>query len=279
MKGWKYDNYRHSLAARGISTSRFNAVVGPIRGKKPAFVMLDESQIYKQLENELRNRDADMEAISMYDVAKKNNKILGIKEKPEFLWIVGDKTFEPIPVKEDLQNILVKKQVDEALMRELAEERAIIEDAEKHIGEIQELEKIKENLEELEPERDEFIDMIDRRKKADERFFRMSAKETPGQYIKHELASHQHGDKLNNFKSSVGQLFSHPLGAADREWLSDERAAGHRSHLSKDPINRAEERAAAVTGVVITEGNVQPMLDYEKNKNTRESAVDILFGR
>jgi hypothetical protein len=102
--------------------------------------------------------------------------------------------------------------------------------------------------------------------------------EKPDAYIERSLKPNSK-DGLKEFTADVRRMIYDPKGEYDREWKSLEGAAGLPKKLSKDPINRAEERAAALMGRVLTQENMQPMLDKEKDKNVRGVALDILFGR
>jgi len=105
MKGWKYDNYRHSLSARGISTKRFSFA----RSKRE---ILDE-QIKLELDV-MEGRIVDEEYAKRYkELEEEKRKALAAKQMSEPVKIVDIVVPDP-----QLHNDAKEEEVVESLRKD-----------------------------------------------------------------------------------------------------------------------------------------------------------------
>jgi len=84
---------------------------------------------------------------------------------------------------------------------------------------------------------------------------------------------------LDKWWSSVKYTLLHPFKDADGEWVEYNMLAGHPIHLSDDKMERAEQRGAAIFARVASQANIEPLIERGKNRSFRQVALDLAFGR
>jgi len=105
-----------------------------------------------------------------------------------------------------------------------------------------------------------------------------TSEQDPESFIKENLESH--GDhSIKSFWNGVTYVLSHPLKEMDDEWVSYNESAGTDAGLSKHPVERAEERGAALFGRVLSQANMEPLIERGQNGTFRDITTDIAFGR
>lgn len=111
--------------------------------------------------------------------------------------------------------------------------------------------------------------------------------EDANSYIKRNVKSTSHGDRTKNFLNGVKKT-AHTGKDLDEEWkeytklVDNERYGpyGHADKLApKGSVERWNQRGAALFGRVVSQANVEPVVDHEKNRSFREVMMDIEFGR
>jgi hypothetical protein len=106
------------------------------------------------------------------------------------------------------------------------------------------------------------------------------------EYVERNVRS-EGKDGLHDFSKSVKRMVRHPMNDLDEEWqeytrLADNKYYGPRGKaepLSKDKVERTEQRGAALFGRVVSQANVEPLIDKEKDRSFRETWNDLMFGR
>jgi len=109
-----------------------------------------------------------------------------------------------------------------------------------------------------------------------------SSHEGAKQYVERNLKSNFQGtpeDRVRDFARGVREMALTPMHDYDEEWEEFSTVAGKPELLSDDPMERWSQRGAAIFGRVITQANVEPIVDYHKDRNFREIMMDIAFGR
>jgi len=105
-----------------------------------------------------------------------------------------------------------------------------------------------------------------------------SSDERLDDYVHRNVVRTQHGG-WPVFKASVVQELQHPWKDLDGDWKRYNLVAGRKERLSSDGVQRAEQRGAALTARVITQANVEPLIDHGKHSTARSLAGDVMFGR
>ena len=99
-------------------------------------------------------------------------------------------------------------------------------------------------------------------------------------FIKHETKRTVQPESFHDYVKDVVEGARHPMQDADEQWKSDWEAKGKRVRLSNDPIDRSEERSAAIVANVWTQASVEPLVDHgEHNRNVRDQSIDFILGR
>jgi hypothetical protein len=114
----------------------------------------------------------------------------------------------------------------------------------------------------------------------------MDGKVSEEDYIGGNLKRTQEGG-WPAFKKSVVEQTKHPMKDLDEDWTRYTAIAnndvygpaGKSEPLSTDRVQRAEQRAAADVAKIITQANVEPLIDHGKNSTARDLTVDLVFGR
>jgi hypothetical protein len=94
---------------------------------------------------------------------------------------------------------------------------------------------------------------------------------------KQSLKRTNHGG-TKAFLDGVKQETQHPVKSLDREYERYRDAAG-KPRTRERGVQRAEERGAALIGRVVTQANMEPLLDHGGKQNVRDVLLDIEFGR
>jgi hypothetical protein len=103
--------------------------------------------------------------------------------------------------------------------------------------------------------------------------------ETLNEYINRNLKKNR-DDNIKDFWTGVKDVLLHPVTEGQKDFQSYEEAAGHgRIPLAKDNVGRAEEAGAGIVGRVVSQANMEPMLDHGKDRTFREDIIDLEFGR
>lgn len=105
-----------------------------------------------------------------------------------------------------------------------------------------------------------------------------AADENPGEFIKENLESHE-DHSIEHYAKGIEYVLKHPFKDLDGDWLSYNEAAGNHVELSKHPVERAEERGAALFGRVLSQANMEPLIERGQGRTFREITMDIAFGR
>jgi lipocalin len=104
--------------------------------------------------------------------------------------------------------------------------------------------------------------------------------ESAKEYIARNVKSSVVGDKTELFKNGVKKTLLHPAQDLDEEWEEyTEIKTGVPERLSDDPMGRAVQRGAALFGRVLTQANVEPMIDTRMDRSFRDMSMDVMFGR
>jgi hypothetical protein len=205
MKGWRYEAFRHSLAAKGVKTwqKENKALVKPFPGDNP--------RLTKEF---ARFRQEDPGKYDKFRIKKtKTGKELVFgHNKKTGVW--------------EVQSVLVPR-------KSMASKDYL------------------------------FIGATD---------------ENPRQFIKENLESHE-DHSIGHYAKGVEYVLKHPFKDLDGDWVSYNEAAGNHVELSKHPVERAEERGAALFGRVLSQANMEPLIERGQGRTFREITGDILFGR
>jgi hypothetical protein len=110
-------------------------------------------------------------------------------------------------------------------------------------------------------------------------FYRNTAINGTKIYIKKNIDGHHDDHRLLHFWNATKHTLFRPADDLDGDWVSFNDAAGKHVTPSKDVIQRNEERGAALIGRVVTLANVEPLIDHDKDRNFRDSMIDLEFGR
>lgn len=95
-------------------------------------------------------------------------------------------------------------------------------------------------------------------------------------YIRREAGSN--GEK-HDFMHEVSEQIRHPIRDMDGDWKSMVTASGHK-YRKENGIDLVEDRAAATVGKVLSQANIEPLVDKnEAQRPAREVSIDVLFGR
>ena len=318
--GWFRDNYRHSLAARGIKTSFYRKEPKGFYDK----MMEEEIRVAKKVAKDDKFISEDQIKANKKDIAERLFQFSGSKtiavSSPS---PIVQKLAEEMEMEEKIKKLEEeqKKELDEnksnMSSKKLAEELKQLdldmidgkmneEEYNEKLAKIEKnedmawfgkkqltpeevdaklneehaaLKKIGESKEEPEKKEDkEEKSSMANKKISDSNVLFGASHEKPQDYIDRSLKRNSN-DGLKEFTRDVKYMITNPKGEYDNEWKSYEDAAGRPKKLSKDPVNRSEERAAALMGRVLTQENMQPLIDKEKGRNVRGFALDILFGR
>jgi len=125
-------------------------------------------------------------------------------------------------------------------------------------------------------------------KKCDTALFGTTKDEDAQTFIKRNVTAETNGDGLQQFTEDVSLMARHPMQDLDGEWeeytsLAENDAYGKYGKsepLSKDRVERAQQRGAALFGKVATQANIEPLVDKNEHDRTmRDITVDFLFGR
>jgi hypothetical protein len=106
-------------------------------------------------------------------------------------------------------------------------------------------------------------------------------------YIKGNLFRHGKQGGWPAFWSEVKRDLRHPMRDLDDDWkrytaLADNKVYGpygKSEPLSRDMLIRVEQRGAANTARVLSQANVEPLIDHGRGSTARDLAVDLVFGR
>lgn len=93
--------------------------------------------------------------------------------------------------------------------------------------------------------------------------------------------------KMHDFKKGVKETVFSPGKDLDGEWTEYTKTAdneyygakGKPEKLSSDGVERVQQRGAALVGRVVSQANVEPLIDDEDGRTFRESMMDFTFGR
>jgi hypothetical protein len=107
--------------------------------------------------------------------------------------------------------------------------------------------------------------------------------ETINEYIAENVIRKNHGG-WPLFRDSVKEQFKHPMRDVDADWMSfttvDAKVHGGKpEQLSRNKIERMQQRGAAITANVISQANVEPLIDHGRDSSLREVMTDVMFGR
>jgi len=106
------------------------------------------------------------------------------------------------------------------------------------------------------------------------------------EYIMENVVRKEHGG-WPAFRDELKKDFQHPMNDLDDDWerytsLADNDVygpVGKSEKLSKDRVERAEQRGAANMARILSQANVEPLLDHGRESTARDLAVDLVFGR
>ena len=125
-------------------------------------------------------------------------------------------------------------------------------------------------------------------KKCDTAIFSTTKDEDAQTFIKRNVTAETNGDGLQQFREDVSEMGRHPMKDLDGEWEEYTSLAENKSYgkygvpekLSTNRMERAQQRGAALFGKVVSQANVEPLVDKkEANRTMRDITVDFLFGR
>jgi hypothetical protein len=124
----------------------------------------------------------------------------------------------------------------------------------------------------------EYLDDKESKKEREE--YRFAVRDDLNGYLQENLQSKNTDyDGLTAFWRGTSHTLFRPMDDLDADWISYNHAAGRDVQSSDNPAERAMERGAAEVGRVLTLANVEPLLDSEKDRNFRDSMIDLEFGR
>jgi lipocalin len=104
--------------------------------------------------------------------------------------------------------------------------------------------------------------------------------EDPKEFIHNNVDGHYDDHRLEHFWQGATHCLFRPADDLDNDWLSFNRAAGNgQIELSDNPVERYQERGAALVGRVVTIANVEPLLDHGADMSFRDTMMDLAFGR
>jgi hypothetical protein len=117
-------------------------------------------------------------------------------------------------------------------------------------------------------------------------WWKTSNKEDLKSYVKRNTEGHEKNG-LKKFEKGVKETIFHPEKDLDGEWKEYTSVAdnkyygpqGKSEKLSKDKIIRTEQRGAALVGRVVSQANVEPLIDKNEDRSFRDIMMDIEFGR
>jgi hypothetical protein len=267
-KGWHFESIRHSLAAKGIKTwqKEYKSLVKSFPGENP--------RLTKEF---ARFRQEDPGKYNKFRVKKtKDGKELVFgRNKKTHTW--------------ELQSVLVKKSMagkyDNIKKHPEAYDDVLSNRILKHRAKFEELRNIKyvskEELDAFIAEDRAIREEIKQRSSfaAKDYSFIGTADESPGKFIKENLrATEDHS--IEHYAKGVEYVLKHPLKDLDGDWESYNESAGNgHVELSKHPIERAEERGAALFGRVLSQANMEPLIERGQGRTFREITMDVAFGR
>ena len=112
-----------------------------------------------------------------------------------------------------------------------------------------------------------------------------SPSESPQEYVLENVKSRPGGMKKFTKEVKFGAV--HPMKDLDDDWerytaLADNDVYGPRGKpepLASDKIHRSVQRGAALMAKVLSQANVEPLLDHGENSNARDLMLDLQFGR
>jgi hypothetical protein len=117
-------------------------------------------------------------------------------------------------------------------------------------------------------------------------WWKTNNKEDLKMYVKRNVDGHEkHG--LEKFEKGVGNMARHPIKDLDGEWKEYTSVAsndyygpqGQSEKLSRDKYERTVQRGSALVGRIVTQANVEPIIDKNQDRSFRDIMLDIEFGR
>ena len=248
--GWRQDSYRHYLASKGIrSASEWWKEVG---GPKSDVDAVMGSKKYKLASISPQPR---LKPIDPGDMVK-----LGFLDgKLQEIW-VKVKVFRQDKISGEYVGIVEEKPVDPVDIGVDKGDRVVF---------------TKDNVFDM-------VNLVDVKEEKRAGWQDTDGKEDAHAYAKRNLKSDFDGspdDRIAHFSAGVKETLFHPVDDLDAEWLEYSKVAGKPELLSDDRMERATQRGAALFGRVVTQANVEPIVDHKKDRTFREVMMDIEFGR
>jgi hypothetical protein len=272
MRGWFHESYRHYLAAKGVATIRRK-----YRKEFPDFV--------RRFPNESPRITGEYARFRQESPGTFEKGSFRTKEVGEDVSIVFGKRKRTGEF--GVQSFLIRRHprywVDKSRMEEFADAARMAEA--RGLDEFSfgaHSYRVKDAREILGGVHDSSAYLASKRGWED-----TDHREGAVEYAERNLRSSNHGDRLGQFSSGVGRMIRHPWRDLDGEWqeytaVADNDYYGPRGEsepLSKDMMGRSVQRGAALFGRVVSQANVEPLIDQERGRTFRETMMDIEFGR
>jgi hypothetical protein len=110
--------------------------------------------------------------------------------------------------------------------------------------------------------------------------------ESAKEYMNRNFEGHEK-DGEYRFRHGVANMARHPVKDLDGEWKEYTSVAsndyygpqGQSEKLSKDKYERTVQRGSALIGRIVTQANVEPIIDKNQDRSFRDIMLDIEFGR
>lgn len=248
MRGWHYESWRHSLAARRIPTQYYatkwsvqRLEPGTVYPVSPADV---RSVVFRKRADDARGIRA-VRFMRPRTEEHRNAWAQYVRGKRELRVFAQPKE----EVTEETHNMVMYAAVPHEVGHHVALYKRQITDPDLRVAEA--------------------------RATAYASGFDVEDKDVKG-FVRRELGSSPVGSET--FEDGVKKEL-HPFKSAAQRWVVYSKAAGHPEKISSDPLGRAVQEGAAIVGRVVTQENVVPMVKKSWwREPSRDKMIDVLFG-
>jgi len=280
---WYKDPFRHSLASKGVKTNFSVSKRDALDDLKRVAVEMGDAPTMKEYEEKGRYSPSTIVAKAPktmgdrgWDSALKAADVKSVNKQ--------DKDYDDILVKGGIRKLPFAAKKSFSAFQDEFRDRFFI-----YSQEFSDPELVKSRLmSEFGLSRPEVEDMLQdegvmrfayKRKKSMAYKFIDDGAGDPVEFVHNNLkATGDHS--VGDFWSGVKYTLFHPWKDADGEWVEYNVAAGKNNVLlSKDKFERAEQRAAAISARVLTQANVESLLEKGKDRSFRQIITELEFGR
>ena len=279
---WYKDPFRHSLASKGVRSSLSVSRRDALQDLKRVAVSIGEPPTMKQYDEEGRYSSQTIVARAPKTMGDRGwnsaLKAADVKSKAK------DEDYDRLLVEEGVKKLPFAAKKSLAAFQDEFRERFFA-----YSQESSDPEQVKSSLmSEFGLSRSEVEDLLQeegvmrfayKRKKSMAYKFIDDGAGDPVEFVHNNLkATGDHS--VGDFWSGVKYTLFHPWKDADGEWVEYNVAAGKNNVLlSKDKFERAEQRAAAISARVLTQANVESLLEKGKDRSFRQIITELEFGR